>query len=302
MMSKIITLGFVFGNTDGCNWNDVLHTLGAHVGLLMVGNGGRLPLIVSDYILSTAASLALPTALSLGVHRPPALTHMWSCVWQVYMSGSFIVTVAGDTTVFAALNHPSIAGRTRRNKGGGNGKNCGVINVEFFAKPDDVWFGKDLYELVARVALSHSSFVERWTSQGLFTGKRPRSGAAPAPATASQVAAYIRMGNMVTNLALALMAKAIGDDIYVVTSHAIESVQCVVSVTKYAHSVVLDAQATIGQPVGEAELCDVFAHYRGPVLYFTGGHWAAYPLTASMADGGAANEGTRPRRFRASYH
>ena len=83
MMSKIITLGFVFGNTDGCNWNDVLHTLGAHVGLLMVGNGGRLPLIVSDYILSTAASLALPTALSLGVHRPPALTHMWSCVWQV---------------------------------------------------------------------------------------------------------------------------------------------------------------------------------------------------------------------------
>ena len=28
----------------------------------------------------------------------------------------------------------------------------------------------------------------------------------------------------------------------------------------------------------------------------------AYPLTASMADGGAANEGTRPRRFCASYH
>ena len=99
-----------------------------------------------------------------------------------------------------------------------------MINVEFFAKPADRWFGKDLYELVSKDALSHSSFVERWrrTSQGLFTGKQPRSGAATAPATASQVAAYIRRGNMVTNLALALMAKAIGDDIYVVTSHVIE--------------------------------------------------------------------------------
>ena len=41
------SLELQFSSIDGCNWNDVLHTLGAHVGLLMVGNGGRLPLIVS---------------------------------------------------------------------------------------------------------------------------------------------------------------------------------------------------------------------------------------------------------------
>ena len=58
------------------------------------------------------------------------------------------------------LGGPPRLSSLRRNKGGGNGKNCGVINVEFFAKAGDSWFGKDLYGLVSEEALKHSSGLQ----------------------------------------------------------------------------------------------------------------------------------------------
>ena len=64
----------------------------------------------------------------------------------------------------------------------------------------------------------------------------------------------------------------------------------------------LDASTTIGQPVGEAELCGAFAQHRGPVLYFKRGHWSAYPLKG-FSEGWAADaddDSIRPRRYCAS--
>ena len=87
--------------------------------------------------------------------------------------------ISADSTIKVALNHPSLALRERRENHGGNGKNCGVINVQFFARPDDEWFGQPLYELAADQALQHPAFVERWTASGLFMGKRARSAHPP---------------------------------------------------------------------------------------------------------------------------
>ena len=199
----------------------------------------------------------------------------------------------GDDTVWVPTDHPSIATRVVRNKGGGNGKNCGVINTELFAKETDIWYGEDLYALAAEQALVNQDFVEHWARHGLFSGKRGRSGSP----SASHVAAYIKQGNMVTNLTLALLAKAIGVDIYVVSFGVVEK-QRMARITKYAHTRTLDSDATIGQTVGEAELRGAFAQHTGPVLQFKAGHWSAFPLaTEPLADTSDA----RPRRFSAAY-
>ena len=193
--------------------------------------------------------------------------------------------ISADSTIKVALNHPSLALRERRENHGGNGKNCGVINVQFFARPDDEWFGQPLYELAADQALQHPAFVERWTASGLFMGKRARSAHPP---SAAQVASYIRRGNMVSNLTLALMAKAIKAPIYVVSyagesrgGHGVAGYK----ITKFAHDTVLDADARIGTAVGMSELLDDFQGYLGPVLLFKGnGHWSAYPLRSELGD------------------
>lgn len=207
------------------------------------------------------------------------------------------LSVDGDSHIYVTVEHPSIAGRQRRNKAGGNGKDCGVINVEFFGTPADSWLGKDLFRLASEVALRHPAFVEHWAACGLFKGKRTHTGAVKA----SHVASYIARGNRITNLAMALLAKAIGADIYVVSYRGVVEKQRTVCVTKYAHNRELDGKSTIGEPVGEDELCEAFARYLGPVLFFSGGHWSAFPRKGPLGEESSDSSGLRPRRFCASY-
>ena len=201
-----------------------------------------------------------------------------------------------DSRVLVPLDDPSLAIRGARNNSGGNGKNCGVINVTLFAKSTDAWSGKPLFQLAAQQALQHPEFVERWAAHGLFSGKRSRGGSA----SAKMVAAHIAAGNKVTNLTLALIAKAIGEDIYVV-NHVNTEKKRMACVTKYAHERVLDAKTSIGAPVSMAELREDFSRYRGPVLLFKQwGHWSAYPLREDpTAQAGSSEE--RPRRFCGAY-
>ena len=213
-------------------------------------------------------------------------------------AASCTLSVPGDSHVYVPLDHPSIAGRNKRNKPGGNGKNCGVINIEFFGTPGDCWYGKNLFTLASEVALKHPTFVEHWTSCGLFKGKRTHLGVCKA----SDLASYIARGNMVTNLAMALLAKAIRADIYVVSYRGLIEGQRTVCVTRYAHLRELVGKSTLGEPVGVDELCEAFAQYRGPVLFFSRGHWSAFPRKTPSGEESADTSGFRPRRFCASYN
>ena len=201
-----------------------------------------------------------------------------------------------DSRVLVQLDDPSLADREACNNSGGNGKNCGEINVKLFAKSTDAWFGKSLFQLAAQQALQHPEFVERWAATGLFSGKRSRGGRA----SSKMVADHIAAGNMVTNLTLALIAKAIRLDIYVV-NHVTCAEKRLAYVTKYAHALVLDATTSLGTPVAMAELQETFRTYRGPVLLFKRwGHWSAFPLREDPA-AQAGNSEERPRRSCGAY-
>ena len=140
-----------------------------------------------------------------------------------------------------------IRGRVKRNAGGGNGRNCGLINTQYFAAPNDPWRVEPLEALAAQVCEECPEYVQKYAEVGLYSGRiSRRNGSAK---TAKDVQRYISNGSarrniiiriqiqtyphphvrlsrrrgMVTNLTIALMAKGIRTDIYTVCADGIRT-------------------------------------------------------------------------------
>ena len=172
--------------------------------------------------------------------------------------------------------HPAITNRERMDCVGGDGRNCGYINLAYFLQHGGALShaaigGRELQMMASRRSLEHADFVTYWCKKGLFCGSRRRG----EEKTAGQISQYHARGNKATNLTMALLAKELEKDIYIVNQDG-NGTYCVTVMYADAR---LEEGESLGVAVSGDDAVRIFQEYEGPVLVNIGNrHWSAFRL------------------------
>lgn len=179
--------------------------------------------------------------------------------------------MSGELALRVPITDDVLCRRKLVSPGGQNGRNCGQVGLRHFLLETSL---PHLRQLVAETAETHAEYVLGVVGKtGLYVRKRRRDGQG---LTVMDVANYMGADVRATNLFMALAAKAIDKDIYIVTSDGVGSFL----VTLMAKDAALNDSTKIGSAVQTEEALARFGEYVGPVLAISGrgGHWYAFPL------------------------